>query len=279
MRERCKPFDIHSLMNAVSIRSLHARLFVFALYRPGEACRVELHAILDYMTLKPLYQAILFDLDGTLTDPAEGITRCLLHALDCLEAPAPPLHVLQSWIGPPLRETLATYLQDEQQGTRALTLFRERFSTIGLFENQVYAGVPSLLADLHHSGCRLFLATGKPQPYAQRILQHFDLLPYFSAVGGSGLDGSLNTKEQVIRSLLPLLSPDERATVIMVGDREHDVLGARACQSPCIAVGYGYGSYAELQNCVPAQIVDSVAKLRAALYGTQHTYEGADVIV
>jgi phosphoglycolate phosphatase len=113
---------------------------------------------------------------------------------------------------------------------------------------------------------RLLLATGKPQPYAQRILEHFNLLSYFAVVGGATFDGSINTKAEVIATLLPHLTPAERAACVMVGDREHDVTGARAHQIPCIAVSYGFAALDELSACQPAHIVNSIQQLRAALY-------------
>jgi phosphoglycolate phosphatase len=215
------------------------------------------------------YHVIFFDLDGTLSDPAEGILRSICHALARLEIPVPDEQVLHDWIGPPLRETLAGYLGDMALAEHALKIFRERFSTIGLFENRLYDGVPAMLEDLRAQGCRLFIATGKPQPYATRILEHFGLLPLFEVVGGATLDGSIDTKADVIRLLLPHLSPAERAACVMVGDREHDVYGARAHGLPCIAVSYGYSGADEFAACAPQQVVHSVAELHALLLGEQ----------
>jgi phosphoglycolate phosphatase len=215
------------------------------------------------------YRAIFFDLDGTLSDPAEGILRSIRHALARLEVPIPDEHELHDWIGPPLRETLAAYLRDPALAEYALKIFRERFSVTGLFENQLYDGVPAMLQDLRAQGCRLFIATGKPQPFAVRILEHFGLLPLFEAVGGATLDGAIDTKADVLRLLLPHLSPDERAACVMVGDREHDVYGAREHGLPCIAVSYGYGKAEEFAVCAPQQVAHSVAELHALLRGEQ----------
>jgi phosphoglycolate phosphatase len=219
------------------------------------------------MNVQSPYRAIFFDLDGTLSDPAEGILRSIRHALTRLEMTIPDEHILHDWIGPPLRETLAEYFRDPVLAERALNIFRERFSTTGLFENRLYEGVPAMLHDLRAQGSRLFIATGKPQPYATRILEHFGLLPLFEAVGGATLDGAVDTKADVIRLLLPRLSPAERAACVMVGDREHDVYGARAHDLPCIAVSYGYSKAEEFVACAPQQVVHSVAELHALLRG------------
>jgi len=214
-------------------------------------------------------RALLFDLDGTLTDPSEGITRCIAHALECLGAPVPTAAALHEWVGPPLREMFAAYLASEGRGEQALACYRERFGRVGLYENELYPGVPALLAALRAQGTRLFLATGKPQPYARRILEHFGLLDFFALVGGATFDGTISSKAAVIGTLLPHLSAAERASCVMIGDREHDVAGARAHGLPCIAVGYGFGSAAELRACSPDYCVGSVAELHALLCGTR----------
>lgn len=214
-------------------------------------------------------RALLFDLDGTLTDPSAGITRCIAYALERLGAPVPKAAALREWIGPPLREKFATYLASEARGAEALALYRERFGRVGLYENELYAGVPALLAALRAQGARLLLATGKPQPYARRILEHFGLLDFFALVGGATFDGAISSKAAIIGTLLPQLSAAERASCVMIGDREHDVAGARAHGLPCIAVGYGFGSAAELRACCPAYQVRSVAELHALLCTTR----------
>lgn len=213
------------------------------------------------------YSCVLFDLDGTLTDPAEGITRCIAYALEQLQAPVPQQAELLRWIGPPLRQNFAAYLHSDTLAGQALALYRERFATEGIFENRLYPGVPSLLADVQASGCRLFLASAKPLPYVERILEHFGLSRYFAGVAGASLDGHVSSKQEVIGLVIPQLASSERTTCVMVGDRRDDILGARAHQLPCIAVSYGYGSRAELRACQPAEIVDSLDELRAALLG------------
>lgn len=213
------------------------------------------------------YRAILFDLDGTLTDPAEGITRCISYGLAQVGVSVPDMAMLRRWIGPPLRTSFGDYLGDEALVERVLSHFRERFSAVGMYENQVYAGIPDLLGELNGAGCRLLLATSKPQVFAERILEHFDLRRYFAAVGGASFDDRVGTKAEVIGTLLPQMSSAERAACVMVGDHDVDVVGARAHDIPCIAVSWGFGSREELQAVAPARLVGSVGELRAVLVG------------
>lgn len=208
---------------------------------------------------------MLFDLDGTLTDPAEGITRSIVHALERMQAPVPSAALLRTWIGPPLRDTFAAHLHSQERAEHALTLYRERFAEVGIYENVLYPGIPALLARLRARGCRLFLATAKPLPFAQRILEHFALAPFFDGVAGATLDGSISTKAEVLAALLPQLGADERAACVMVGDRDQDVQAAHAHDLPCLAVSYGYGSVEELAAYEPAYLVHSVAELAAVL--------------
>jgi phosphoglycolate phosphatase len=179
-----------------------------------------------------------------LTDPKVGITRCIAYALEALGAPVPGMEELTSWIGPPILDSFRTQLgdMDPELPERAVEKYRERFSEIGIFENEVYEGIPEALAELVAGGARLVLATSKPKVYAERILDHFDLTRYFAAVHGSGLDGSLSDKGELIGHILGV----EGCSAVMVGDRKHDIIGAAACGVPCIGVLYGYGSREEL---------------------------------
>ena len=190
---------------------------------------------------------ILFDLDGTLTDPIEGMTRCFHYALEQMRFPLPTRAELQLHIGPPLRNTFSQILKTEDAllVERAVGLYRERFSEVGMFENEVYDGVPEMLASLRASAKRLFVATSKVEIYTHRILKHFDLSDYFSGVYGSQPDGKFDNKGDLIQHLLASesLSADE---TMMVGDRKYDVVGAK--ENKCFAAGvtYGYGSALEL---------------------------------
>ncbi|MBV9928899.1 MAG: HAD hydrolase-like protein [Acidobacteria bacterium] len=190
---------------------------------------------------------VLFDLDGTLTDPAAGIVRCIQYSLETLGLRCPDAVELESYIGPPLRRTFGTLCQtsDVAYIERAVSLYRERFSTVGLFENAVYAGVPQMLADLRAASYRLFVATSKPKVYAERILRHFSLEGYFVEVCGSELDGRFEDKAELLLNLLERHGLAPRQTV-MVGDRKEDVLAARRNALPSLGITYGYGSEEEL---------------------------------
>ena len=193
------------------------------------------------------FTTLLFDLDGTLTDPKVGITESIRYALDRMERPYPPDASLDWCIGPPLLETFATLLQtdDPAPPQEALRLFRERFSTIGLFENSPYPAIPALLRTLQDAGLRLFIATSKPAVYARRIVAHFDLAHYFQLVYGSELDGRLTHKNELIQHLLQQENLDSAQT-LMIGDREHDILGAQANGVSAAGVTWGYGTQQEL---------------------------------
>lgn len=192
-------------------------------------------------------QNILFDLDGTLTDPAEGIIKCYQHSLSQMESPCPSPEELSTFIGPPIRPTFAAILQSSDSSVieRAVALYRERFSTVGLFENAVYQGVPEMLTELQKAGYKLFVATSKPQVYAAKVLSHFSLDGHFIKVQGNDLDGRLDDKVELVSELIAeyQLKPAE---TIMVGDRWHDVKAAKGNRISSIGVTYGYGSEEEL---------------------------------
>jgi phosphoglycolate phosphatase len=192
-------------------------------------------------------RSVLFDLDGTLTDPRIGITRCIQHALEVLGRAVPREEELLWCIGPPLQTSFARILdtEDSELLRQAITAYRERFSTLGLFENTLYAGIEQMLVELRVKGYRTFVATSKPRIFAERILEHFQLSSLFAGVHGSELDGTRVDKGELIAHLLEVegLRPD---AVIMVGDREHDMVGGAQCGVRCIGVTYGYGSEAEL---------------------------------
>ena len=190
---------------------------------------------------------VLFDLDGTLTDPVEGITRSICYALERMNARPPARDELLQHIGPPLRDTFSLILRTTEQAAieRAVELYRERFAATGMFENVVYDGVPEMLAQIRASSKRLFLATSKMRGFTLKILDHFHLSAYFDGVYGSEPDGTLGEKADLIRHVLmsERLRPEE---TVMVGDRKYDVAGART--NGCLAAGvtYGYGSVEEL---------------------------------
>ncbi len=191
--------------------------------------------------------ALLFDLDGTLTDPRVGITRCIRFALERLSVPCPPEDVLATFIGPPLRASFATLLHtaDAARIEEAMALYRERFSTAGLFENEMYPGVTEMLAEVARAGLACFVATSKPAVFAERILEYFGLARCFRGVYGAELGGRFDDKSDLLAHLLSreALPPGH---AVMVGDRAADVVAARANGLRSIGVLWGYGSEREL---------------------------------
>ena len=189
--------------------------------------------------------AIFFDLDGTLTDPKPGITRSIQYALDKLGQQTIPTEDELTWcIGPPLRASFVKLL-GEASADLAVSLYRERFSDIGLYENAVYAGVEDVLTALRQSGHRLFVATSKAHVFADRIIDHFDLRRHFERVFGAELDGTRADKTDLLAYALKTTSVDPSRDV-MIGDRSHDMIGARNNGIKGIGVLYGYGSAQEL---------------------------------
>lgn len=214
------------------------------------------------------YQALLWDLDGTLTDPKEGITLSVQYALKRLDYPSPKADDLNWIIGPPLKESFSKLLQstDEVLVNQAVTLYRERYREKGLYENNIYPGIPDLLAQLKEKGCRHLLATSKPKIFAEKILQHFLLDSYFSVIMGSELDGRFVEKDCLIAEALKNIPTGSRSKTVMIGDRRYDIQGARANQIDVISVGYGYGTDEELRLASPNFIVESVADLGKLLF-------------
>jgi phosphoglycolate phosphatase len=187
---------------------------------------------------------IYFDLDGTLTDPKPGITRSIRYALQKLDQPEIPTEDELTWcIGPPLRASFVKLLGGEHAADRAVSLYRERFSDIGLYENALYDGIGDVLTAL--SGRRLFVATSKPHVFADRIIDHFGLRPHFERVFGSELDGTRVDKSHLLAYALKEAAVDPAKT-LMIGDRSHDIVGAKSNGMQAIGVLYGYGTRDEL---------------------------------
>lgn len=210
-----------------------------------------------------MYKAILFDLDGTLTESGEGITKCVQYALEKLGKPEADLKKLEVFIGPPLMEQFMKYAGlDEETARRAVEYYRERYSTIGIFENRPYPGVEEMLQELKRKKYLLAVASSKPEYFVKQILDYFHLTEYFDEIVGSELNGSRTNKTEVIEETLRRLGLDKhREQVIMVGDKEHDVLGARAAGLECVAVSYGYGTEEELTAAQPLQTVSSTEEI------------------
>ena len=190
---------------------------------------------------------LLFDLDGTLTDPKLGIVSCIRYALDGLNIEIAEDIPLESYIGPPLRDTFRSLCGDDGDIEAAVTLYRERFTTIGLFENQLYDGIPLCLEQLQTRVESIHLATSKPAIYAERIIDHFGLRRYFDVVYGSELDGRLGDKTELIKHIIEREKLNV-ANTVMIGDRSFDVIGARNNDVRVIGVLWGYGSEDELRQ-------------------------------
>ncbi|WP_193199159.1 HAD family hydrolase [Nostoc sp. MG11] len=193
--------------------------------------------------------AILFDLDGTLTDPKPGITRCIQFALSELGYRPPDANELHWCIGPPIKDSFSLLLKtlDDTVLEQAISLYRSRFATIGLFENSLYPQISETLDAIRFAGYKTFVATSKPHIYARQIIEHFGLSSLFNGVYGSKLDGTRSVKADLIYHILVTeqLSPSH---VVMVGDRSHDMIGAKHNDVTAIGVTYGYGTEEELKT-------------------------------
>ena len=207
---------------------------------------------------------VLFDLDGTLTDPYEGITQCVTHALDRLGLASPDERGLRAFIGPPLQDQFAALGLDEVRVEQAITYYRDRFTQYGLYENSVYAGVAEALDVLHAAGVRMAVATSKPTEFATRIVQHFGLDAHLEFVAGATLDGTRRAKADIIGFALEHLGASADQSV-MVGDRSQDVKGAHAHGMRSIGVAWGYAEPGELQQAGVDLVVASPQDLVASL--------------
>ncbi|HHY09359.1 MAG TPA: HAD hydrolase-like protein [Firmicutes bacterium] len=211
---------------------------------------------------------ILFDLDGTLTDPGEGIINSLQYSLKHFNIKGKP-ETLRKFIGPPLIDSfMGFYGFDKETALKAIKYYRQYFHAEGVLQNYVYPGIDKLLKTLTARGKKLAVATTKPTVYALQVLEHFELLTYFpeDLVVGSFLDGRRTDKAELIQTALSLLDGDHDSTV-MVGDRKFDILGAKAAKITPVGVTYGYGERAELEKAGAAVIVDSVRELSELLLG------------
>lgn len=210
-----------------------------------------------------MYKAILFDLDGTLTESGEGITKSVQYALEKLGKPEPDLSKLRVFVGPPLIEQFMKYAElDEETARQAVVFYRERYADIGIYENRPYDGIQDLLEELRKKGYILAVASSKPEHFVLKVLDYFGLTGYFHEIVGSEMNGSRTSKAEVIEETLRRLGLQEhKDQVLMIGDKEHDVFGARKAGVACVAVTYGYGTLEELENAKPLQIVDSVEEL------------------
>ncbi len=212
----------------------------------------------------PKYKYILFDLDGTLDDPFEGITKSVVHAMKKFGVDADSKS-LGCFIGPPLAESFTKYFGlSEDEAKTAVEYYREYYRPTGIFEVKIYDGIPELLEKLQNAGCELILATSKPIVFADMILERYDLKKYFSATYGSELDGTRVKKAEVIQYAHDNY-PFDKSCAVMVGDRRHDVEGAHQCGIPCVGVTFGYGDRTEHEEYGADFIACSVSELEAFL--------------
>ena len=209
-----------------------------------------------------MYQYLLFDLDGTLTDPGLGITNSVMYALRKFGINVSDRSQLYPFIGPPLRDSFRVYYGfSDEQCERAVRYYREYFKKSGMYENEVYDGIFELLTRLKASERSLVVATSKPEVFALEILRHFDLYKYFDFVAGATLNDVRNQKADIIKYALETLNITEKKSAIMIGDRKHDIIGAKETGLDSIGVLYGYGTYDELKNAGATYIADTPADI------------------
>lgn len=213
-----------------------------------------------------MFTHILFDLDGTLTDSAPGITRSVQFALEHFGIRVQDPSQLNAYVGPPLKDSFMEYHGfSDAQADLAVEKYRERFAATGIWENSLYEGIPQLLDTLVSRGKKLILATSKPEYFAIKILRHFDIFSYFSLVRGSDMDGVLAEKGEIIASALRDADIADLHNAVMVGDRKYDIHGAKANGLPSVGVLYGYGTREELNNAGADFIVENLHELNAIL--------------
>jgi phosphoglycolate phosphatase len=216
------------------------------------------------------YKIILFDLDGTLSDPKLGITKSVQYALQRMGIVEPDLDKLECFIGPPLQASFAEYYDlDEESTQRAIDFYRERFKDKGMFENELYSEIPLLLKSLKEQEYILVIATSKPTVFSEEILKHFNINQYFKLVVGSNLDGTRTSKTEIIQYILDKYNEHRLDDFIMIGDRKHDIIGANNAGIDSIGVTYGYGPFKELSDSSPTYIVNCVEEIKDILISSE----------
>ena len=213
-----------------------------------------------------MYHTILFDLDGTLTDSGPGITNSVAYALKKWNIEEKDINVLRKFVGPPLDASFAKYYGfSKEKCVQAIQYYREYYLTKGIYENRVYDGMEELLKWLRDTGRRAIVATSKPEPSAIHVLEYFHMDSYFDIIAGATMDGSRVEKSDVIRYALDRAGIRDLSGVVMVGDRENDIQGAKANGLDSIGVLYGYGSREELEEAGAMQIAETVEDLRRCI--------------
>ena len=211
-----------------------------------------------------MYRYLLFDLDGTLTNPKEGITKCVQYALRCFGIEEPDLDKLEPFIGPPLVASfMEFYNLSEEQAREAVEKYRERFRNVGIFENMVFEGVQKMLEILQNQVKKLVIASSKPEEFVLQILEKYGIRDYFCEVVGATMDEKRTAKADVIREAFARLNITEemRPQVLMIGDRKHDAEGAAACGIDCLGTYVGFAGPGELEAAGAAYIVNTVEEM------------------
>ena len=208
------------------------------------------------------YTTVLFDLDGTLTKSEEGITKTAIYAAEKMGFTGFTQEQFKVFIGPPLYDEFRrSYGFDDAQAKQAIEFYRERFGVVGWKENMLYDGIPELLQALMEAGKTMSTASSKPAFFIGRILEYFEIDRYFTVVSGATLDGSIGTKAQVVQQALDRLHVQDLSSAVLVGDRLHDVEGAKQCGIDCIGVTFGFGGREELETAGAKYVVDRVEEL------------------
>lgn len=216
------------------------------------------------------YKVILFDLDGTLSDPKVGITKSVQYALKEMGIIEPDIDKLDCFIGPPLQVSFTKYYNfDEVKTLKAIDLYREKYKEKGMFENELYSDIPLLLKSLKEQGLTLVVATSKLTIFAEQILKYFNIDHYFQLIVGSNLDGTRTSKTEIIQYILKKYKEHNLSNFIMIGDRKYDIIGANNTEIDSIGVAYGYGSYEELSQSNPTYIAQNVNQLKDILMGVK----------
>ena len=216
-----------------------------------------------------MYKYVLFDLDGTISDPKVGICTSVQQALKKFGIDVADINTLTPFIGPPLRDSFRDFYHIKPEDMEdVIAAYRARFSTVGLFENDLYDGIPELLKALKENNRKLALASSKPRVFVEKILDHFGISQYFDVIMGSELDGTRENKSEIIAECLRLFELDpsgDLSETVMVGDRKYDIEAANAAGLPNIAVSYGYGSEEELSKAGAMVIAGTVKELENIL--------------
>lgn len=208
------------------------------------------------------YKIILFDLDGTLSDPKVGITKSIQYALQKLDIVEPNLDKLECFIGPPIQVSFAEFYGfNEEKTQKAIDFYRERYKQKGMFENELYPNISLVLKSLKEQKYTLIVATSKPTVFAEQILKYFNIDQYFELIVGSNLDDTRTSKTEIIQYILDIYKDHNLDDFIMIGDRKHDIIGAKNVGIDSIGVTYGYGSIEELSQSNPTYIVESALQL------------------